>query len=399
MTNASDNRSWIPFALAGLAASMVGIGIARFSYTPLLPALIDAGWFSEIDAVYLGAVNLAGYLIGALSAAPLGKRVPAKWAIPAAMLLASISLLACAEPAPFAWFFIWRAIAGITGGVIMVLAGSVVLAAVPRERRGVAGGILFTGVGLGIAISGTLVPALIAVGLTETWLALGAISFIAMLASFPVWVRSAPPAKLITSGSTTANGLVRVTAPRLLCLHAVYGLMAFGLVPHMVFLVDYVARGLGMGLTTGGTLWVTLGIGSVAGPLAAGRMADIIGFRRALLTVVAIEVVAVGATPLVNFGPILHGLAFVVGAILVGIVPLIAGRVHEIAGADGDLGRLAWGHATIAFSVGQAGGAYAISYLFETTGRYGPLFAVGTAAVFLAMIIQALTPKDPVPAT
>lgn len=397
MTAASEKHSWIPFALAGLAASMVGIGIARFSYTPLLPALIDAGWFSETDAVYLGAVNLAGYLVGALSAAPLGKRFRATRMIPLAMLIASVSLLACAEPAPFAWFFVWRAVAGITGGIIMVLAGSVVLAAVPKERRGVAGGILFTGVGLGIAISGTLVPALIAHGLTATWLSLGAVSLIATVASYAVWRRSPPRPKRQSNAEFSLASATRASSPRFLCLHAVYGLVAFGLVPHMIFLVDYVARGLALGLDAGGALWVTLGIGTVAGPLAAGRLADAIGFRRALLTVVTIAVAAVGATPLVDSGVILHGLSFIVGSILVGIVPLIAGRVHEIAGTDDDLGRLAWGHATIAFSVGQATGAYAISYLFETTGRYGPLFAVGAAAVFLAMIFQALTPKDPAP--
>ena len=64
----TTTRSWLPFALAGLAASLVGIGLARFAYTPMLPALIDAGWFAEITAIYLGAANLAGYLAGALSA-------------------------------------------------------------------------------------------------------------------------------------------------------------------------------------------------------------------------------------------------------------------------------------------------------------------------------------------
>jgi Uncharacterised MFS-type transporter YbfB len=51
-------------AAAGLCASLVGLGLARFAYTPLIPALIAAKWFSPADAVYLGAANLAGYLAG-----------------------------------------------------------------------------------------------------------------------------------------------------------------------------------------------------------------------------------------------------------------------------------------------------------------------------------------------
>jgi Uncharacterised MFS-type transporter YbfB len=44
-------------ALSAASASLVGIGLARFAYTPLLPAIIDAGWFSPSQAAYLGAAN------------------------------------------------------------------------------------------------------------------------------------------------------------------------------------------------------------------------------------------------------------------------------------------------------------------------------------------------------
>src|SRR5258707_15311914 len=76
-TRAGHHRRWVPphrgredgpawqFAAAGLCASLVGLGLARFAYTPLIPALIAAKWFSPPDAVYLGAANLAGYLAGA----------------------------------------------------------------------------------------------------------------------------------------------------------------------------------------------------------------------------------------------------------------------------------------------------------------------------------------------
>ena len=60
--------NWRP-VLAGLCANLVGVGLARFAYTPLIPALIAAHWFSPSATVYLGAANLAGYLGGALLSA------------------------------------------------------------------------------------------------------------------------------------------------------------------------------------------------------------------------------------------------------------------------------------------------------------------------------------------
>src|SRR5712672_4590315 len=77
-------------AAAGLCASLVGLGLARFAYTPLIPALIAAKWFGPAEAVYLGAANLAGYLAGALIARELGARLGAVRTLRAMMVLAAL---------------------------------------------------------------------------------------------------------------------------------------------------------------------------------------------------------------------------------------------------------------------------------------------------------------------
>src|SRR5205085_6669007 len=107
---------------------------------------------------------------GALGARWIAARTGAATALRLAMLLTAASLFACAFPLGFGWFFVWRFLSGGTGGVLMALAAPAVMPMVRAERRGVAGGAIFTGVGLGIAASGTLVPALIEWGLPEAWL-------------------------------------------------------------------------------------------------------------------------------------------------------------------------------------------------------------------------------------
>src|SRR5882762_1817412 len=170
-------------AVAGLCASLVGLGLARFAYTPLIPALIAAKWFSPADAVYLGAANLAGYLAGALVARELGARAGAVRALRAMMALASLCCFACSMPISFAWFFGWRFLAGISGGVIMVLAASTILPHIAPGKRGVVGGVIFAGVGLGVAVSGTLVPLLLLQGLRQSWYGLGVLSALLTLLS------------------------------------------------------------------------------------------------------------------------------------------------------------------------------------------------------------------------
>src|SRR5207248_7065407 len=92
--------------MAALSANLVGIGLARFGYTPLIPALIAAGWFRPSAAVYLGAANLAGYLAGALGARWIAARTGTATALRLAMLLTAASLFACAFPLGFGWFFV-----------------------------------------------------------------------------------------------------------------------------------------------------------------------------------------------------------------------------------------------------------------------------------------------------
>ena len=41
--------------LSGTCASLVGVGLGRFAYSPLIPLLITEHWFTPSEAAYLGA--------------------------------------------------------------------------------------------------------------------------------------------------------------------------------------------------------------------------------------------------------------------------------------------------------------------------------------------------------
>src|SRR5690606_17715748 len=121
-------RGWLRAAFAGLIALLAGIGLARFAYGPLLPALINAGWFSQSEAAYIGAANLAGYLFGALLGAPLAQRFGSAAALRGMALAVAASFFLCAAPQPFLLFSLWRFISGVAGGVLMVVGAPSALA-------------------------------------------------------------------------------------------------------------------------------------------------------------------------------------------------------------------------------------------------------------------------------
>ncbi|GAA4331449.1 YbfB/YjiJ family MFS transporter [Pigmentiphaga soli] len=341
-------------------------------------------WFDPSKAVYLGAANLAGYLAGALGSRAAAARLSTAVTLRAMMALATAAFFACAYPVSFSWFFAWRFLSGLAGGALMVLAAPAVLARVPSSRRGLAGGVIFMGVGAGIALSGTLVPLWLQKGLSEAWLGLGMLSLLLTALAWKGWPRTAPKLPAPASGHrpVASTGTLRA-------LYAEYALNAAGWVPHMIFLVDFVARGQGQGLEAGARYWVLFGIGATAGPVLAGLLADRVGFGWALRLAFVLEIFAV-AIPALDLGPAwLMASSIVVGAFVTGTVPLVLGRVHELLAQHPAQQGPAWRTATAAFALSQAMAAYGLSFVFtQSGGNYERLFLIGTAAMALALAID-----------
>jgi predicted MFS family arabinose efflux permease len=376
---------------SALCAVLIGIGLARFAYAPLVPALIVKGWFNPAEAGYLGAANFAGYLAGAAAANILARRVGITPAVRVMMLLASASFFACAFPLSFSWFFIWRFVSGFTGGVLMVLAASSVLPLVAPARRGFANGIIFSGVGIGIAVSGTVVPPLLRLGLQETWLAFGVVSLAITIAAWGGWPSPLPQAAVARPPETAKPRASREVT----LVFIAYALVGVGLIPHMVFLVDYASRALNYSVEAASMYWVLFGIGALVGPLCAGWFGDRAGFRFAFAAVLVIEVFAV-ALPAVSGNPLVLGLSsFIVGAFVPGVVPLVLGRLHELIHAD-DARRKAWGRATMAFAAGQAGGGFLFSLIPQSGGGYTLFFMLGAAALAIALAVALKPSTTPV---
>lgn len=381
----APSRVW-RYILAGFAASLVSIGLARFAYAPLVPSLIDAHWFSSSSVVFLGAANLAGYLVGALIGHPLARRVSSVHALRTMMLLVTAAFVACAWPMSMSWFFAWRLLSGVSGGAIMVLVAATVLPHVPRKQRGIAGGAIFLGIGVGIAGSGTVVPLLLDLGLRATWLGLAAIAAALTAATWFAWPEHhSQPHKAHVQPATLR------TEPGIALLFGQYGLMAVALVPAMVFLVDFVARGLGAGASLGARFWVIYGVGAMIGPPLYGWLADHLGARPALRVVLVTQALSVGTLWLANSHAWLALATLFVGMFPPGIVPLTLARIHELIPHDEHAQNRAWSLATITFASAQAVAGYGYSAIYAATGgHHRLLFAIATGALLTALAAELL---------
>ena len=362
MIGRADERSRTPSAVWGTAAAfsacLVGIGLARFAYTPLIPALIAAEWFSPAQAAYLGAANLGGYLVGAVAARHLAARLPAARVLRGMMLLATGAFFGLRHAAVLP-LVLPLALPGWPGRRhLMVLAPPTVLPQVPAARRGLAGGLIFTGVGSASPRRGLWCRSSCA----RAWSPRG-VGWAPSPSSSPRWYgadgRGLGGAPAALPRPAAVSGGARWTRLALVALVVEYGLNAMGLVPHMVFLVDYVARDLGQAsppaLRTG---WCSAWARSWD-PAAAGAAGDRVGFGPALRLSLLVQAAAVGVLALTADPAALAMSSFVVGAFVPGCSTLVLGRVRELLADDPVAQTAAWSRATVAFALGLAAAATA----------------------------------------
>lgn len=377
MSSAPHHPSSPPLtaALAGLSALFVGLAMGRFAYTPLLPALVTAGWFTPGEAAGAGAANLIAYLAGAAIARPLGRAVPLPALMRGSMLATAASLAICGLQPGLVVFVALRVLAGITGGVLMVLGPPSLLASVPPGSRGRVGGIVFAGVGIGIVAASSALPALLRAGVPAAWhgLALGALAF--TLLGWRGWPPASPP-------PPPHDG---AAARPLRQLVIAYGVNAIPVVPHMILLSDYVARWLEAGVAAGSAAFVLYGIGAAIGPLVGGAIGDRLGFRRTLDLAVMVQTSAILLPAVVQTTPVAFASAVLVGALTPGIPPLVLNRAAEIAGPAA--AARFWRAATIAFAVGQAVGAWATATAFARFEAHPPLFVAAAAVAALTLVL------------
>ncbi len=373
------------YLFAGLCASMVSIGLARFAFTPLIPELIHAHWFSASTVVYLGSANLAGYVIGALVGRPLASRIANEHVLRLMMLLIVLAFFACAVPLSFAWYFTWRLLSGVAGGVVMVLVAGTILPHVPPARKGAAAGAIFLGLGLGIAGSGTIIPLLLGLGLTQTWIGLGLISLLLTAASWFAW----PASQLAPAGAklgTPPGRAVRFGWP-VKMLYLQYALLAAAAVPMMVFLVDFIARGLGRGTHAGAVFWSIYGLGAIAGPPLYGYLADRIGPKATIRLVSLVMAFMFAGFYSTNDLTVLGILTVVIGTFAPGMVPLVLARVHEVVPHNSTLQNIAWARTSVIAAAGMAAAAYGFSALFNVTGGDHRLLFLSAAAMLIAVLV------------
>ena len=360
-------------AIAGLAALAVAMGVGRFAFTPLLPMMQGDAGVSLAQGGHLAAANYLGYLAGALWAM---RPARADVAIRISLLTIAVATLAMGVTHGMPAWVWWRTVAGVASAWALVQVSSWCLQELAALGKPELGGVVFSGVGWGIALAGALCLALMAAGAnsSQAWIALGTVSLLAGAVLWPIVARRDAAAT-----ATAGNGLTwTADATRLVLCYGVFG---FGYIIPATF-VPVMARDIIADPLVFGWAWPIFGTTAALSTLFIARRDN-----RRVWAIAALVMAGGVAAPMV-----VPGIAGVVGSAL-----LVGGTFMVITMAGMQEARQVGGPAlmaamTAAFATGQIAGPLAVSALVHMRG--GMSAALSIAAVSLILSGLALGWKE-----
>jgi predicted MFS family arabinose efflux permease len=330
------------------------------------------GLVGDAGGAVLAAVNYAGYLIGALTAARLAAR-------PRALVLASLVATAMVTAGlglseSFAAWVLLRGAAGVLSAWVMVGISAWAIGELAEQGRADLGAWVFSGVGLGIAAAGGLAWWRAADGAPALWVELGLLAAPAVAAIRWAWRRERGGHAPRTAMAPRRNGDARHAG-----LVLAYGIFGFGYILPATYL-PAMARALVDDPALFGLAWPVFGAAAAVSTLAAGR-----ALRRwhlQQLWALCHAMMAFGAAlPLVSRS----GAAIAAAALAVGgsfMVATMAGmQLARERAADHPAALLS--RMVAAFAAGQISGPLVVLLVSRMTGTSGIEPTLALAALLL----------------
>lgn len=368
---------------AGFVALAIAMGIGRFAFTPLLPLMQSDLGMGLAQGGWLASANYLGYFAGALSAAYLPWT--AVTLLRVGLLLVAITTALMGWTTVWSTWIAWRSIAGVASAWVLVATASLCLARLNASGQPEKSGWVFAGVGAGIFVAGILCLGadLRGVGASNTWLVLGALAVIAMLATFPLWhLPAAPSASVEAAPASNGNGYRRLVLA--------YGVFGFGYILPATFLPAQ-AKALLNDQAIFGLAWPVFGLAAALSTLACGWLLKRFSLRA--LWFLAQMLMALGVIIPV-FAPGL--VSIMIAAIFVGgtfmVITMLGMQQAQLSG--GPRARVLIANLTASFAIGQLTGPVVFSLLNE---HFGASLTSSLYLAFGALLLGCVLLLKPFP--
>lgn len=368
-------------ALAGLAALAVAMGIGRFAFTPILPMMLEDAGLSVAGGGWLASANYLGYLVGALWAGAV--RAQAALAIRAGLAAIALSTLAMAMDAGFAAWAVLRFVAGVASAWVLVHTSSWCLERILPLGRPILAGVLFAGVGTGVAVAGVLCALLMSAHASSqnAWLLLGVASLAVTFFIWPVFSISSEKTNRFDAAARWSWAQARLVLA--------YGAYGFGYIIPATFL-PVMARDVVSDPAVFGWVWPVFGVAAALSTLGVALLSGRDGNRAAWIASHLVMALGVAAPVFWRGAPGILIAALCVGGtfVVITMVGLQEARVVVEKEGKANPARL-MAAMTAAFAAGQIVGPLSVSLLVGAGGGFTAALLIACASLLAGAALLA----------
>lgn len=384
---------------------MSALGLARFGYSPILPAMQEGLGIDNTETGLIATGNFIGYLSMALIGGFLASRYSPRLVISISLAVVAGMMLLTGFSQNLRSAIFFRVLTGIGSGSSNVPVMGLLAAWFASNRRGLATGIAVAGSSLGLIVTGRLIPYILTTypdnGWRLSWWVLGGMGLVISLLAY-LLLRDNPKEKqLIPIGSIPDNdgtprrrqteknerpkgfkgwGLV-VKSGVVWHLSLIYLAFGFSYIIYLTFFAKYLQAERSYTPTAAGSLWGIVGWTSLFCGVIWGWFSDRFGRKYALAVVSFIQGCAY-----ILFAVRPDSMGLTISAVMFGLTAWSIPAIMASACGDHVGSRLApaaLGFITVFFGIGQALGPSTAGMIADYTGFFGPAFIAAAASSFI----------------
>ncbi len=392
---------WIVVVL-GVLVVMCALGIGRFAFGMLLPSMGEGLALSYREMGVISTSNFIGYLLGALVSGRLTVGIGARRLITAALATISVSLMIISISSGFWLILVLFTVTGLGSGSANVAIMGLISHWFQRSLRGRASGLVVTGSGYAIMLTGLIIPLINSSygvnGWRVGWFVLAllviliAVAAALLLRNHPKDVGLAAAGHPVKDAHPHSPVLASEQRRATWHLGSIYFAFGFSYVIYVTFIVTTLVQQRGFRESTAGWFWFAFGFFSIfSGPIF-GALSDRTSRRIGFAAVFALHSVAFGLVSTLLPAPFLYLSVILFGLSAWSIPGIMGAAVGDYMGPQQAAHTL--GILTVFFGVGQAAGPAVAGVLADWRGTFDSSYLLAAVIAILGLVLS-LTLRPP----
>ncbi len=386
-----DRNDNLAILIAGIFSIIIGLGVARFAFTGLIPAMLE-DYLSIKFVGILASLNFAGYLAGSILSVFIKDINIKVYLYRFGIILAIITTFVLVYSKNETLWIISRILGGFAGAMALVVGSAIVMQKLKIESKTKAMGIHFSGIGFSILTTDLIARYILSLGYSweEAW---NSLAFYAIILSiYSLYILSFD--KEVKQNQVKQKFDLSIFTPFVILLIMAYFAEGVGFVVQATFLPDIINNLEGLE-GYGGITWTLVGLAGIPSSIIWMRLAHKYGSVNIIIIALLLQTIGI-LIPAFSQNLYLNLLSGVLyGGTFIGLVALFMNLGGQLSNGNPVV---LMGALTTSYGIGQVIAPLYSVYFIEKFGTYDyslyltALIVLGGA--FLLLISKKIEPKN-----